>query len=395
MGRVRGRFRTGLGVGVRASAPKHSGYSARMRGWWLQGGVGPSGAPRSVVWGRMMIDARVEGSPREAVETYLKHATGAVAWTLEVRPAYGAGGEVLSSFGEPFNVDEASVDVTRAGRRALPEGFVVERCAVTVEDADGGNRLWALVFLADLPDGGVLAGAILYDNATARVSGTEWERDVVKVLAKLASVSAALSKTFREASALESLMGSLSISSVIVNKEGEVVLDLRHDVPATAREGDADAPARVPISLNKRQYAMLVKETVAFLGRVSKEDGLRPYFHKTLRSNGQTTTVVYVLPLTEGCAADKRETLYAILFPTEQSILRRETLEDAFSLTPAEANVVRKILAGKQIKEVSRDLQLSHHTVRTYLKRSFMKIGVNNQPQLISRVNMLSVPLRD
>lgn len=65
---------------------------------------------------------------------------------------------------------------------------------------------------------------------------------------------------------------------------------------------------------------------------------------------------------------------------------RSALLQLAYGLTQQEANVALRIAAGRSPEEICTDLGLSIHTVRTHLKRSYDKVGVQGQTELAARI---------
>ncbi len=259
------------------------------------------------------------------------------------------------------------------------------RIDISVDDMVLEEKEEVLIIRADLGLGYCLEAHMSFPDAH-RVSNTGLTiEDTAELVVSLAALQLAVTDTNKYAELLSQLVSSLSISGVVVNRDGEVVIDLRRDKDSLTSDIDQFAS-----QLTKSHFKQVVHKTMS----QSATRGEHSYHHTTLRDRAHAPRMAYVLPLQTSDQEDSRDELFAILFPEEPDALTSEALKDAFSLTLAEARVVRKILAGSPIKEVSRDLQLSEHTVRTYLKRSFSKIGVHNQPQMIHRLQSLSAPLR-
>ncbi|RST85710.1 hypothetical protein EJC49_14315 [Aquibium carbonis] len=72
--------------------------------------------------------------------------------------------------------------------------------------------------------------------------------------------------------------------------------------------------------------------------------------------------------------------------PGERDDSRTALLQLAYGLTQQEANVALRIAAGRSPEEICTDLSLSIHTVRTHLKRSYEKVGVQGQTELGTRI---------
>jgi DNA-binding CsgD family transcriptional regulator len=61
-------------------------------------------------------------------------------------------------------------------------------------------------------------------------------------------------------------------------------------------------------------------------------------------------------------------------------------LQLSYGLTQQEANVALRVAAGKSPETIAEQLDLSIHTVRTHLKRTYDKVGVQGQTELAARL---------
>lgn len=85
--------------------------------------------------------------------------------------------------------------------------------------------------------------------------------------------------------------------------------------------------------------------------------------------------------------------------PTVQLVPRRETdttrtVAYGQRLTSRELQVLHGIMAGQENIDISRDLCLSDHTVKTHVRRLFKKLGVNNRTAaaVVALTNGLAKP---
>jgi DNA-binding CsgD family transcriptional regulator len=67
--------------------------------------------------------------------------------------------------------------------------------------------------------------------------------------------------------------------------------------------------------------------------------------------------------------------------------LQRSRLMIEFRLTPAELRLAELLVKGRTPLEASVELEITLHTVRTYLKRLYRKAGVRSQATLICALN--------
>jgi DNA-binding CsgD family transcriptional regulator len=58
----------------------------------------------------------------------------------------------------------------------------------------------------------------------------------------------------------------------------------------------------------------------------------------------------------------------------------------AFRLSPQQARIVRLILQNKPDKQIAVELNLNRYTIRTYLKRIFDRLGIDNRLGLVLHV---------
>lgn len=330
--------------------------------------------------------------PGRGLDAVLATASAAEAWRLVARnPAIG----VAFTLAERGAVPAASTAgrrpaATHSLRPPRPTGTARFLWRAATAGREGAAADQVLEFEARLAAGFHLEAALVFADRERLSTHLHSEAELIDLVTTLARGQLALTEVQWRATALARLISSLSVACVVTNGEGEIVIDLRRFDAEPGREpAGAEGFA---LRLGKPQLRRMIREATAL--RAGRTIG-RAFTQTPVRDqDGQTRRMIYVLPLDLGDTVGPDSGLYAILFREKSTTLTNEALKDAFSLTPGEAKVVRRILGGSQIKEVSHDLKLSEHTVRTYLKRSFAKIGVKNQPQLISRVNSLSVPLR-
>lgn len=58
----------------------------------------------------------------------------------------------------------------------------------------------------------------------------------------------------------------------------------------------------------------------------------------------------------------------------------------ALELSPQQARIVELLLCGRRDKQIAQAMSLSVPTVRTYLGRIFLRLGVQDRVELILRV---------
>jgi DNA-binding CsgD family transcriptional regulator len=99
------------------------------------------------------------------------------------------------------------------------------------------------------------------------------------------------------------------------------------------------------------------------------------------RQNGGLLELT-IEPLTDGGPAPAH-LLLALRTSWADSESRRQMLIHRFRLTPAEVRLAELIMDGHQPRSAAQTLDVSIHTVRTYLKRLYTKVGVKSLAALV------------
>ncbi|NJK90307.1 MAG: helix-turn-helix transcriptional regulator [Myxococcales bacterium] len=109
-----------------------------------------------------------------------------------------------------------------------------------------------------------------------------------------------------------------------------------------------------------------------------------------LRSDGLFPTLrLKAIPLPRALRATPSGVPRCLLV-VEAALADRDTSEASirrrFSLTPAESRVASLLASGMTAKQIGQQLQVSAETVRTHLKRIFVKTGTKRQAELVVRL---------
>ncbi|MBI5086380.1 MAG: helix-turn-helix transcriptional regulator [Acidobacteria bacterium] len=109
------------------------------------------------------------------------------------------------------------------------------------------------------------------------------------------------------------------------------------------------------------------------------------------RPSGRPPWNLLVTPLMNGSSdvSFRAVTIYDAM-PERES--EQSLLKEAFRLTKAELRLADQLLAGRTPAEAAESLGVSIHTVRTYLKRLYGKVGVRNQAGLVRALMMAVQP---
>lgn len=110
------------------------------------------------------------------------------------------------------------------------------------------------------------------------------------------------------------------------------------------------------------------------------------------RPSGRPPWNLWVTPLMNGAAGVccRAVTIYDALGSGESN---RSLLMEAYRFTKAEQRLADQLLSGRTPAEAAEALGVSIHTVRTYLKRLYGKVGVRSQAGLVRSLMLALEPL--
>lgn len=84
---------------------------------------------------------------------------------------------------------------------------------------------------------------------------------------------------------------------------------------------------------------------------------------------------------------DRRSLVALYLFDSAEQIeLRADWLSDLYGFTPLESQIAMYLCQGLTLTDVASRLHASIHTVRSYMKDIFPKVGVHRQSELVGRL---------
>ncbi|MBI4889889.1 MAG: helix-turn-helix transcriptional regulator [Acidobacteria bacterium] len=109
---------------------------------------------------------------------------------------------------------------------------------------------------------------------------------------------------------------------------------------------------------------------------------------KIERGCGCQPLLACITSLTDGGFSQYR--VLSIYDPERSIEITRSALQQAYRFTKAELRLVEQLLLGRTPAEAATALGVTIHTVRTYLKRLFHKVGVRSQATLVRRLVQIS-----
>ncbi len=183
----------------------------------------------------------------------------------------------------------------------------------------------------------------------------------------------------------------LSVGAVILDKKGKI-LRTNHAAAAILAERDGlstvNGVLQAAYGSENRELHALIERAIkgATKGeRASTKPQLVSGMSLT-RNSGKPNLgiVVRTAPLTEWSESPERPAVIVIIRDIEQKLQASQgILKRLYGLTPAESNLVLKLLEGLTVDEASERLHISRNTVRCQLRGIFAKTGVTRQTELM------------
>ncbi|MHA6346607.1 helix-turn-helix domain-containing protein [Roseivivax sp. CAU 1761] len=320
------------------------------------------------------------------VMTRIIHAE---SWIVELKDRNGALPSVLAKSGNLYWQEkafqqaiadlEAATEFRRKTRAWAKRELI---CAKGEKREKVPRRLF--LFLSQLATGETLRGGLVLDHSAYPTRPNPDGTDILNLIAAIGAGAAHEIRLQRERWAAQRLFSLLAFDCLIVNTEGRVVFRTPKAFEALGLNGgrcEQAFPLKGLLRDAQEQYW-------SGAGLSAQR-----YHIATVEGGGGDALPFYVLPLPKEDSEPDPKFL-AVVVPRETDPPSDEALIAILSLTPAEAKVVRSIVAGSKVRAIAEEMSLAEQSVRTYLKRAYGKIGVSSQCELIARVNALSIPLR-
>jgi DNA-binding CsgD family transcriptional regulator len=119
----------------------------------------------------------------------------------------------------------------------------------------------------------------------------------------------------------------------------------------------------------------------------------KPALFPVHRSDNRPPLVVWLTPLAEFASGRNGMALCFVFDPEWQSLAATKVLQSTYRLTPAELRLAEQLLLGRRPSEAAEALGVTVHTVRTYLKRLYQKVGARTQAKLVRKLmQVVSMP---
>jgi len=310
------------------------------------------------------------------VATYMDAAGAAVV--LPARSAAGRpadGSPTVWRAGAGWTVRAAALSGLgrRLARSAREDAF-----AITSDDP-GGDALGVATLATD-----ERATAVLV-LARARATGPFTAVDLRRAEALAGDLRPAFATArriealTRERDALAAVLDRLPLGVALLARDGRVT---RSNAAARAMTAAGDgilvergllaATGDADTTRLRRAVREVTYGNAPILMPITRRRGGSPYFVRLARLPTEGPESTDDAPVTVAIVADPDGDLAEVA----------PVLRELYGLTPAEADVALRLLAGARVETMARALGVSVNTIRTHLKRTFSKLGVASQNEL-------------
>lgn len=204
-------------------------------------------------------------------------------------------------------------------------------------------------------------------------------------LARAVSLSSEIARV--KAETLVTAFDTMGSAVALLDRAGRIVSATRA-FTATLDDLLYDGPARMRVAdpLGDRSFAEA-------LLRLQAGEGGRSIALRDQRHAGQA--VLHLLPAKrEARDVFSKVWSFAVIGkPGNRLVPNSNIIGALFDMTPAEANIARSIAAGQKPAEIAGSLGISVETVRTHLKKVFLKTSTGHQTELALLMTNFASPL--
>jgi DNA-binding CsgD family transcriptional regulator len=175
---------------------------------------------------------------------------------------------------------------------------------------------------------------------------------------------------------------------ILVNRSAQVILD--------QRDGMSLSPDGVRAA--RHDVTVQLRALISAASQAGSGHGLGAGGALSLpRASGKRALSVLITPLSVGHYVRGRRMASVAVFvsdPEKAVETPPESLRRLYGLTPAEARLACRLLAGETLHEAQDELGITMNTARTHLKRIFSKTGAQRQSELIQTLLRSPAQLR-
>lgn len=316
----------------------------------------------------------------------LSKLVSAAGWSIEFQDG-GAGDAACWSSDD---LDRADLERLRMATRSsrnlnrVGNGAFAWHEGAPDDNAGADCRCKVFSFVLFLPPDRVVRAALILGASGIPKSAFESEEEFLSFSRRMALFFISSFDAMNQAEIFRQIAASISLGGIVADRNGKVVMNIGNE------EGEVPECLK-PVFESPDQARKLLRQVVLdeiHTGGGAGGPGEWPAHEGLISTGGQDRCVLHAIPLRASTSgSEERRLLFAVLEPFAARCPSSRSLRRVYSLTPAEARVVERLVKGLPIKEIARVLKLSDNTVRTYLKRSFEKVGVSSQQQLIYAVS--------
>jgi len=324
------------------------------------------------------------------IDFAMANLSGARAWRVELQDAAGGFISLFSQSGDLESIFP-SYRITQSALRTACVGSSasfgwIEGEIAGERECIKAKKVHLFHFVCSIGSNEILAGGVIFEQMGFSGSPFLSETQFVKFLRGLATSAIRERRLENEEWALRRLLSSLAIQCVLIDRSGKVIFQST----SGDDEPDADGGLRKQSPIHPKA---LVKTILArYAATKSLKAGALTVATVSVENHEQRP--LYIMPLSKNPHSGDAE-LLALLMPRPTAPPSSKALAAALALTAAEAKVVQRMAAGKNIRRIAEEMTLTEQTVRTYLKRIYAKLGVSSQCELIAKVIDVSIPFAD
>jgi len=204
-----------------------------------------------------------------------------------------------------------------------------------------------------------------------------------------------IANAWRISELVQELNGARSIAELLVSHRLCGVIALRIDGSIlfmnTAAEGAIAARDGLSVIDGRMRAARAATDRTlqAMIGRVLQGGPREALDHGGViavpRPSGRTPFVLRILPcgLGDRYRSDPVPAALIMIADSDQRTVPREATLRALGFTAAETRIAQKLVAGRTLAAVARDVGLSHNTARAHLRSIFRKTQATSQVELV------------
>ncbi|MBI1773973.1 MAG: helix-turn-helix transcriptional regulator [Proteobacteria bacterium] len=182
------------------------------------------------------------------------------------------------------------------------------------------------------------------------------------------------------------VMDRLMVGAMILDLNAQLVRATPMAQALLAAEDGIRLIARRPHAASSAQDRELQKMIRAAVGHGSGEPALSGPAISISRPSGLRDLGLVVQAFTTGDRYSPKARPAAAIFirdPERNVEVANNILRQLFDLTPAEAEVARRLAEGFSLAEAARALNIRRNTARAHLRSIFSKSGITRQPELV------------